>query len=63
MPSLSREEKQEIHDDLVNRVATWVTGPRVEEVINIAKRVLGEDVDDEQPEVPPGPGLDTEVKK
>lgn len=48
MGSLSQAEKQEIHDDLVNRVATWVTGPRVEEVIAIAKRVIGEPDEEEQ---------------
>lgn len=51
MATLSPQDKQEIYDDLVNRVATWVTGPRVEVVHQIARRVLGEP--DPEPPVAP----------
>lgn len=63
MATLSQAEKQAIHDDLVNRVATWVTGPRVEVVLDIARRVLGEPDEEPAPTPEPEPAQPDEGRK
>ena len=54
MGTLSQSDKQEIAAEL-DRVATWVSGPRIARVQALKARVLGEEDEETAPPAPPAP--------